>query len=387
MKRLITGLILIFLVLGTVACAASETGLEPASTSYLGEGMEIPAPAAPPGIKIPYPTPTPTPTPTPSVVPTPTPKPAPTEADLGESWATERMIVRTGNMTLVVTDVARAIEEIAGIADSFEGYVVSSSSYGEGDRLVGTIAIRVLAEHFDDAIRAMRHLAVEVISESTSGKDVTEEYVDLSARLHNLEATKVQLEKLLEKTEEKVTDILEVQRELSRVTGEIEETKGRMQYLERTSSTSLIEVYLQQAALDVRFTARTRTVKTGQDVRFDPTIGGGFAPYSYEWDFGDGSTSTEERATHAYKSEGSYTVILKVTDDRGNTAEEKKDNYIDVLPGWSAGSTATSAWTGLSAFGRFLADFFIWLGYFSPLWIIIGVILYFAWWRRRKKTQ
>jgi PKD repeat protein len=252
---------------------------------------------------------------------------------------------------------------------------------------VGTIAIRVAAERFDDTIRALRQMAVEVNLESTSSKDVTEEYVDLSARLHNLEATKVQLEKLLEKTEEKVTDILEVQRELSEVTGEIEQTKGRMQYLERTSATSLIEVHLEQEELDVRFTASKRTLKVGEETRFDPTIGGGFTPYSYEWDFGDGSTSTDERPIHAYKAEGSYTVVLKITDDRGNTAEEEKDNYIDVLPGWNAGSTARSAWNGLSSFGRFLADFFIWIGYFSPLWIIIGVILYFTWWRRRKKTQ
>jgi hypothetical protein len=387
MKRLITGLILVFLVLGAFACAESEPApvafptTTPTYDSSRGEEYGIAAPQiSSGGINMPVPTPTP------NVVPTPAAQPAPIEADSEESWATERMIVRTGEMTLVVADVARAIEEITGIADSFEGYVVSSSSYGEGDRLAGTIAIRVLAEHFDDAIRALRNLAVEVISQSTSGKDVTEEYVDLSARLHNLEATKVQLEKLLEKTEEKVTDILEVQRELSQVTGEIEQTKGRMQYLEQTSSTSLIQVYLQQAELDVRFTARTRTATTGQDVLFEPQIGGGFTPYSYEWDFGDGSTSTDERPAHAYNAEGRYTVTLRVTDDRGNSAEEKKDNYIDVLPGWNAGTTASSAWNGLSAFGRFLADFFIWLGYFSPVWIVIGVILYFTWWRRRKKA-
>jgi PKD repeat protein len=384
MKRLITGMILVFLLLGTVACASPESmpSVVPAPAPEGNEDFGIPAPAAPSGgIAVPEVTPTPTPAPAPAPLPT-----MPIEEDAGESWATERMIVRTGNMRLVVANVDDAIEEISGIAKNYEGYVVSSSSWREGDRLVGTITIRVLADNFDDAIRALRRLASEVSSESTSSQDVTEEYVDLSARLHNLEATKVQLEKLLEKTEEKVTDILEVQRELSQVTGEIEQTKGRMQYLERTSSTSLIEAHLEQEELDVRFTASTRSVKTGQNIRFDPSVGGGFTPYSYEWDFGDGSTSTEERPTHAYQAEGRYTVLLKVTDDRGNTAEEKKDNYIDVLPGWNAGSTASSAWTGLSAFGRFLADFFIWLGYFSPLWIVIGVILYFAWWRRRKKA-
>ncbi|HJX13518.1 MAG TPA: hypothetical protein VJ377_08330, partial [Dehalococcoidales bacterium] len=61
-------------------------------------------------------------------------------------------------------------------------------------------------------------------------------------------------------------------------------------------------------------------------------------------------------------------------------------DYITVLPGWSAGNIAGGAWNGLVGFGRVIADIIIWLGIFSPVWIIIGVILYFAWWRRRKKA-
>jgi PKD repeat protein len=288
-------------------------------------------------------------------------------------------------MVLVVSDVANAIEQITMIAKNYDGYVVSSSSWRERERMVGNIAIRVTAEHFDEAIRALRGLAVEVTQESTSGIDVTEEYVDLTARLHNLEASEEQLLELMKQAGE-VEEILEVQRELTRTREEIERIKGRMQYLEQSSSMSLIQINLEQSKLTVEFSANKRSVKEGETVRFVPEIGGGFAPYSFEWDFGDGSTSTDERPTHAYKSDGYYTVNLKVTDDRANEDSQEREDYIEVLPGWSGGNTASSAWNGLAAFGRVLADFFIWLGYFSPLWIVIGVILYFTWWRRRKKT-
>ncbi len=299
---------------------------------------------------------------------------------------TERMIVRTGRMWLVVDDVPVALDRIAGLAEDFDGYVVSSKRWGEDERVAGTIAIRVPAEYFDDVMRALRGLAVEVTAEDTSSKDVTEEYVDLSAKLHNLEATEEQLLRLMEKAET-VEEMLDVQRELSRTRGEIEQTKGRMQYLERTSATSLIEVHLEQARLDVNFTADKRRVKEGQKVRFTiHQIAGGFAPYSYEWDFGDGNTSTDKASTHAYKTADSYTVSLKVTDDRGNTDTETRDGYILVRPGWSAGIIASGAWNGFVTFGHVLANIFIWIGIFSPVWIVIGGIVYW-WWRRRKKAQ
>jgi len=294
------------------------------------------------------------------------------------------MIVRTGNMQLVIEDVLDAIDRITRLAESMDGYVVSSSSWREGERLRGVITIRVPAESFDDAVRSLSEMAVEVRSQTTSSKDVTEEYVDLSAKLKNLEATEEQLLRIMEKAE-KVEDILAVQKELSRTREEIERTKGRMQYLERTSETSLIEVQLEQSKLDVKLSASRRSVKEGEDVWFEAQVAGGFAPYSYEWDFGDGVTSTSERPRHAYRSPGDYTVSLTVTDDRGNTDADTREDYITVLPGWSAGNIARSAWNGLVTFGHVLADIFIWLGIFSPVWIVIGGLVYWFWWRRRKR--
>lgn len=306
-------------------------------------------------------------------------------SEVGETWATERMIVRTAEISLVVNDVAISLDQVTDLAESLSGYVVSSTRWKEGERLVGIITIRVAAEYFGDAMESLRRMAVDITHEDTSAKDVTEEYVDLSANLKNLEATEDQYLRLMEKAE-KVEDILNIQRELSKTRGEIEQTKGRMQYLERTSATSLIRVQLNQAKLDVTFTANKRTVNVGQEIRFEPRIGGGVSPYSYEWDFGDGNTSTEVVPTHAYKSEGSYTVTLTMTDDRGNSASKERAGYITVLPGWSAGNVANSAWRGLVIFGQVLADILIWVGIFSPAWIVIGAVVYFTWWRRRKKA-
>jgi PKD repeat protein len=159
-----------------------------------------------------------------------------------------------------------------------------------------------------------------------------------------------------------------------------------MQYLEQTSMASYISVSLTQSKLDVQFaTYRGRYVTGGEDVIFTVVIIGGFAPYTYEWDFGDGDTSTEDLPVHAYSSAGEYTVSLTVTDDRGNTDIEMRADYIHVQSGWSTGNIARSAWDGLRIFGQVLVDIFIWVGTFSPILIVAGVVIYLI--RRRIRRR
>ncbi|MFC1941132.1 DUF4349 domain-containing protein [Chloroflexota bacterium] len=194
--------------------------------------------------------------PNPEVVPTPTPAPMPApreevymESGVGAlpSVAEERMIVRTGEMSLVVEDVVDARDKIALLSERLGGYVVSSRISGGEKEMRGWTSIRVPDEKFEQAFVELRELAVRVDSESTDSRDVTEEYTDLEARLKNAEATESQYLALLDKAED-VEDVLKIYDSLSRVRQEIEQIKGRMQYLERTSSMSLITAQLRPAA-------------------------------------------------------------------------------------------------------------------------------------------
>jgi hypothetical protein len=288
-------------------------------------------------------------------------------------------------MSMVVNDVADTIDEIANLAEDIGGYVVSSRRWQDDERLAGSIAIRVPADDFGDVMAILRAMAVDVTHEDTSASDVTEEYIDLGAGLKNLEATEEQYVRLMERAED-VEDVLAVQRELSKTRDEIERTKGRMQYLERTAATSLIDVRLSEASLDVLFQANRRTIGERERVEFQADVDGGAQPYSYEWEFGDGETGSGAAPTHSYRKAGEYTVSLKVSDDEGNSDTLTRDDYIRVSPGWSAGGAASDAWNGLVVFGQALADIFIWLGIFSPIWIVAG-FLFWRWRRRRKKAQ
>jgi len=153
------------------------------------------------------------------------------------------MIIRNGELSLIVRSVVDTRDEIARLAVRLQGYVVSSWVSGEKEEMRGQISLRVPDDRFEEALAQLRKLAVRVESESTSSRDVTEEYVDLEARLKNAQATESQYVAILNKATT-VEDILRVYDSLSRVRREIEQIKGRMKYLERTSSMSLIGVSL-----------------------------------------------------------------------------------------------------------------------------------------------
>ena len=155
----------------------------------------------------------------------------------------DRMIVRTGNISMVVEDIAGSLDTVDELATALNGYVVNSHRWGENENSRGTISIRVPADRYEEALDSLRALAIEVVSESTDSRDVTEEYTDLQSRLNNLEAAEEQYLLIMSKAEE-VEDILQVQRELVNVREDIERIQGQMLYLERTSATSLIAVDL-----------------------------------------------------------------------------------------------------------------------------------------------
>ena len=250
---------------------------------------------------------------------------------------------------------------------------------------MGSISIRIPAENYDKTIAELRKLAKSITNESTSSQDVTEEYTDLASRVKNLEATETQLLKIMESAN-KTEDVLAVQRELTQVRGEIEQAKGRLQYLERTTSTSLIQISLDEAMIDLKFSADKVRVDTDEAVVFTSEVLGGFPPYSYEWYFGDGEIGTEASPSHAYKDSGVYSVSLKVTDDKGYTNTINRGDYIFVTAGWNPGSIARGAISGLTVFFHAVVNVLIWLVVWIPLWIVIGAVIWFIL-RRRKKIS
>jgi len=169
------------------------------------------------------------------------------DASAGGAADLDRKIIRNAQISLEVKDGNAVAQNIAAIASGMGGYVAASDLSNDGDNPRGTITVRVPADRFDDAMAQFRGLAVRVQHENVSSQDVTQEYADLDARVRNLEDTADQLRALLATIGAKSTnpnDVLTVYRELSDVTGQIEQAKGRSLYLDKLSSLATIVVEL-----------------------------------------------------------------------------------------------------------------------------------------------
>lgn len=135
--------------------------------------------------------------------------------------AAGRKLIYSGAITVEVASPEAAMAELLARVAEWGGHMQSQV----GNRLT----VRVPAEHFDAAFDGVRN-AGRVITEQRTAQDVTEEYRDLEIRLNNATKSRERLLALLEAAE-KVDDILKIEKELRRLTDEIETMEGRRRYL------------------------------------------------------------------------------------------------------------------------------------------------------------
>lgn len=140
-------------------------------------------------------------------------------------------VVHTGSLQLVVEDVDAAIVTASGLVRVAGGSVAASERTSDGDNPVATITYRIPAGRWDSVLQQLRDLGRKVAGERTSAVEVTGQIVDLEARIRNLRATEAALQAILSRAE-RIADVLEVQRELTTVRGEIERLDAQRVSLE-----------------------------------------------------------------------------------------------------------------------------------------------------------
>lgn len=155
----------------------------------------------------------------------------------------ERMIIRNATLKLVVKNTEEDMSSIGKMAAEMGGFVNSSSTTKYDKGLQATLSLKIPSKQFDEMMSKLRKMAIEVQEEKITGQDVTAEFSDLDAQVKNLEAAETQLRGIMAKTE-KSDDVLKVFNELTKVRGQIEQLKGRMNFLSRSAALATINVTL-----------------------------------------------------------------------------------------------------------------------------------------------
>jgi hypothetical protein len=161
--------------------------------------------------------------------------PLPDGQDTGGEVAVrdEAKIIRTGSMSLEVSDVAAALRVSRERIAALGGYIGASTTSNESDRPTASITYRIPADRWEQALEVLRGLdglTTKVVTEHTEAIEVTGQVIDLEARIANLRASEAALQAIAAKAT-RISDVLEVQAQLTRTRGEIEALTAQLKDL------------------------------------------------------------------------------------------------------------------------------------------------------------
>lgn len=153
-----------------------------------------------------------------------------------------RKLIKKAEINLEVKNCEETSQKIVDLVNNFSGIIIDSKIQKYSNQAKsGCTILKVPPKDFDTVLSKIKELG-EVELERVTGEDVTEEYIDLEARLKSAEVVRDRLLKILEERAREVKDILEVERELARIGETIEQIKGRMKYLDRQVDLATITV-------------------------------------------------------------------------------------------------------------------------------------------------
>jgi Domain of unknown function (DUF4349) len=176
-------------------------------------------------------------------------------ADEVETWARptdfdpgSRLIVRTGQASIEVDSLETSMALLRQIVQRAGGFVADASiQSGRNQIRSATLQLKVPASRFDDLTEGLRPLG-RLQFVNVGAEDVSEEFVDLTARVANARRMEERLVEILRTRTGKLQDVLSVEREIARVREEIERMEGRVRFLKASAQLSTLSVNLYEPA-------------------------------------------------------------------------------------------------------------------------------------------
>ncbi|MFA6428874.1 MAG: DUF4349 domain-containing protein [Patescibacteria group bacterium] len=172
-------------------------------------------------------------------------------------------IVKNGSLRLRVKEADRALEELKTLATNAGGYAADTRVYEVNGGREATITLRIPVAKFDETVSAAKRLSILVLEESATAEDVTDQYVDMDARLTAAKAEEAQYLEILKKAKT-VEDIIRVTPYLNETRRTIEQLEGQLRYLSARTDYATLNVTVTE---ETKIVAPTRTWKPGETLR------------------------------------------------------------------------------------------------------------------------
>jgi len=157
----------------------------------------------------------------------------------------EKKIIRNATLRFRVKTYSESHSKINAIVTQYNGYIASENEVNRGYAIENRLVIRVPAEHFDGLVDGLVQIAEYVHAKNISATDVTEQYIDLQARLKAKKEVEARYVDILRQART-VPDILRVEAELRKVREEIESAEGRLRYLSHRVAYSTVTLTFYQ---------------------------------------------------------------------------------------------------------------------------------------------
>lgn len=153
----------------------------------------------------------------------------------------EQKLIKESYLSFETQNIEETYRDIAVVVKKYKGYIQDDSANKNYNRLNRRLTIRIPTVNFDNTIDGISEKVAYFDIKRMSSKDVTEEFIDLEARIKAKKTLESRYLELLKKANS-VKEILEIERELSSIREDIEAKEGRLKYLQNKVSLSTIEV-------------------------------------------------------------------------------------------------------------------------------------------------
>ena len=164
-----------------------------------------------------------------------------------------RQVIRRASLQLYASDTRAAFDEIIRLTEVAGGFVANANVFpfqGEDAQPEVSMTVRIPADQLGSTMNAIKKSVDEVVSESQGAQDVTEQFVDLDARLTNLSALEVELRALLAEVRQQSNadpeKLLTIFHEISSTRGQIEQIEGQLNLLSDLTALATLEVQISQ---------------------------------------------------------------------------------------------------------------------------------------------